>query len=124
MLTSLDQLLLKKETLFAFSTKQATLMMRSPSVRVPCYKDRLPALLATITSGWKSLTATNTLAYYNTKLITAIKKFILLASGSLLSPIGNCYLKLGFELHWCKCIIYDHCCKTFYDRNLQAFILS
>ncbi len=41
----------------------------------------LPVLLTNVRLGWKSMQMTNTLAYYDKAIITAIKSFIVQAPG-------------------------------------------
>jgi hypothetical protein len=53
-----------------------------------------PALPTNIRLGWKSLQGTNTLAYYEDSLLTAVKSFITFAT-------HKHYIRLE-KLAWCK----------------------
>jgi hypothetical protein len=52
----------------------------------------LPVLPTNFRLGWKSMQVANTLAYYNTAIITTVKSFIVLAPGANVTK--NCVRNL------------------------------
>jgi hypothetical protein len=58
------------------------------------YKGRLLPLSAYIRLGWKILTMINTLAYYRTKIITAVKRFAALTQSRFSAQAVACTIKV------------------------------
>jgi hypothetical protein len=84
-------------------------------------KGKLRALPTNIRLGWKVLTRTDTVAYYEHSQITAVKSFMRLDQGPKWIDFGSDLLRqesvdseLKEQIFWAQCYI------NFYGRNLQC----